>query len=221
MSTPSIEMERPNPAVTLRGFHVPKQLIERIEKQQDALRRELREKMLAVQKCVAKQYLDSEEVAGLDAAVKWLGGNAGRIGEMDRVSAFFSVLGAIEEKSYYMDLFEAGFALSRLAKGVDLLDGSFRKIQDGALEDLKHSGGYGMKQDVELAAALGVPKAIRVVMFWESMGMVSGIVERIEALHPESMEIVRKEMEEGRKMSGTGLQKGGGDGSEGNLQGSD
>lgn len=203
MSTPSMEMEkRPDPSITLRGFHAPRQLLERIERQQDALRRELRENMLAVQKHVAMQYLDAEGIAGLDSAVKWLGYNAGRIGEMDRISAFFSVLGAVEEKSYYMNLLEAGIALGRLAKGVDLLSGPFRKVQEEAMEDLKHSGGYGMRQDVEFAAALGIPKAIRLLMFWESVGMASGAIERIEKEHPEAMEQVRKEKEEGRKMSG-------------------
>ena len=50
-------MERTNPANTLRGIHAPVQMLESIARQEEAGRREAKEKIMVVQKCIAEKML--------------------------------------------------------------------------------------------------------------------------------------------------------------------
>ena len=192
---------------TLRGLYVPKQLAESIRRQEEERRREAGEKIMVVQKCMAKKPNGAEERARVDAAIKWLGENAERLDEAQKLGAFFPIARLVEAGFGRANPLEAGLAMSRIARSLGMLNAIFGVVREKIIERMKAAisremgGKLGPMEHhlVFSAAGLGEPKAARLAMFW--MGMRPEEAGRIASVHPEMMESIRKEMEAGARAS--------------------
>lgn len=194
-----------SPAKTLRGFHAPLRLVESIQRQEESRKKEIRDRIMVVQKCLVEKPADEKGKAELNAAVKWLGENAVRMDDTQKLGAFFPIARVAEEGCGCVDPLEAGLAMSRIAGKLDILNAVFDIMREnfswmmGSVmnRDIKRES-YAIIYHVMLAAAVGDPRAARMVMFWESAGRFSGVVERIEAVHPEMVAGIRAEQERAR-----------------------
>jgi hypothetical protein len=151
---------------------------------------------------------NKEEGKILDTAIAWLGENAALMDEVQRTAAFFAVAGHAEACNAFIEPIGAGIALCQLADdGFGLKNalearGKLMRRIASATDTVVHCQvTFEMHYLVLLAAGMEEPNAIRMLMFWEKMGTVSGVVERIEAAHPEVVKSIREQMEAGAKTS--------------------
>ena len=200
--------EKVSPAKTLRGFHVPRELVDSIKKQEEARKREMEERMMAVQKCLVQKPADEKGKAELNAAIRWLGEKAGWMDDAHKLGAFFPIARLAEEGCGCVDPLEAGLAMSAIAGKLDILNAIFDIMRENLITKMKSvtereivSGMNEIGYYVMLVAALGEPKAVRLVLFWEKMGMVSDAADRIASVRLEMVEGIRKDIEAGAKAS--------------------
>lgn len=184
---------------TLRGLYAPTGLVESIRRREEA-KKETEARIRVVQKCLVQKPSDGKGKEELNAAIKWLGENAGSMDEAHKLGAFFPIARLAEEGCGWVDPLEAGLAMSAIAGKLDILNAISGIMQKNLVTRMNSAmeqeiaGGTGKAgYYVMLAAALGEPKAARLAMFWESMGMAPGATERLEAVHPGMVAEIRAE----------------------------
>ncbi len=171
-------------------------------------RRRAERRIELVKMRLAQTPWNKEEGKILDAAIAWLGENAALMDEAQRTAAFFAVAGHATACNAFIDPLGAGFALCQLAddgfglKNALEVRGKLMRRIWSVTDTEKHCQiTFEMHYLVLLAAGMGEPNAVRLLVFWERMGMISGVMERIETAHPGILESLKKDMEAGARAS--------------------